>query len=567
MKRAIYLLLLLPFALWSSEQQELRRVRAHLLLGDARSAAAQAHVALQLFPHSKPLVKACVEALCACGEACRALELCKQSEALEDRELLEIVAWGVLRSSVDAPQMTLRLSALAAAASTKDARAVPMLLHSLRGSSAPERRLAAELAAQFGDRPIQEELLRLLQEERVWYVRLAVIDAVAELRIRGAEALLQQILIHPRTSAEEMAASMAALAHLADGIDRAELRRLIRSARAGHRQLACELVAHFDDLDACRELLPLLRDSCPGVKVRALYVLGILSVNEQALWEHVEPLLQDPCVEVAIAAGWLAMRLGKDAGKRALKRALQDPHPQMRHLAAGALRTVGAFGTNLARKMLHATDDSYVKVNLALALIAQRSDLALACRTLHAFLLEPQQQLMWASAQGSLFSHIRPSRIRHSGQVPHYPRLIDQFVRLDLLSVLSTLHDPEALEMTKKFLQSQSWGITASAASVLVQEGDEEALGLVRELLGDSDERVRMQAALVLADVGRDPIATQTLIDAYPDVGMERKLQLLEALGRIGDAKSIPFLVQAMQEPFHGLRVAAASALIQCLTH
>ena len=52
-----------------------------------------------------------------------------------------------------------------------------------------------------------------------------------------------------------------------------------------------------------------------------------------------------------------------------------------------------------------------------------------------------------------------------------------------------------------------------------MEEGNEQALGIVRELLKDSDEKIRVQAALILAILGSDTSAVKVLQEAYPEDG------------------------------------------------
>jgi len=42
-------------------------------------------------------------------------------------------------------------------------------------------------------------------------------------------------------------------------------------------------------------------------------------------------------------------------------------------------------------------------------------------------------------------------------------------------------------------------------------------------------------------------------------------LHILEALGRIGNADSLGFLMSVFNEPFPILKIAAAAAVIQCV--
>jgi HEAT repeat protein len=116
-------------------------------------------------------------------------------------------------------------------------------------------------------------------------------------------------------------------------------------------------------------------------------------------------------------------------------------------------------------------------------------------------------------------------------------------------------------------LRRQEWGITGAAALTLLQEGDESSLQLVQTLLTDPDEKVRVQAALILALFGKDPAALQVLMQSYAGAHKELKIHILEALGAVGDLSSASFLLDLLKEPFQMTRVVAASALIQCIYH
>ena len=113
----------------------------------------------------------------------------------------------------------------------------------------------------------------------------------------------------------------------------------------------------------------------------------------------------------------------------------------------------------------------------------------------------------------------------------------------------------------------EKWGVSAAAAATLLEEGDEEAFSLVRSLLTEEDQKIRIQAALILGLFGSDPAAIKVLQEAYPTANRELKVHILEALGHIGDPQSVPFLVEILKEPFQMMRVVAASALIQSLSH
>jgi HEAT repeat protein len=142
---------------------------------------------------------------------------------------------------------------------------------------------------------------------------------------------------------------------------------------------------------------------------------------------------------------------------------------------------------------------------------------------------------------------------------------VNQVVRLELLNILAIVKEPMAQEGIKKFLQQKKWGISGVAAALLLSEGDESALEIVKNLLADPDKNIRVQAALILALWGRDEGALTVLREAYPQVSRDMKEKILEGMGRVGAPSSIPFLIETFNDPFQTLRVIAAAACLECL--
>jgi HEAT repeat protein len=125
----------------------------------------------------------------------------------------------------------------------------------------------------------------------------------------------------------------------------------------------------------------------------------------------------------------------------------------------------------------------------------------------------------------------------------------------------------KAKQTLREFLKNQVGKVPNFAAATLLEEGDEEEVALVKELLNDPDERIRLQAAFILALRGREVSALKVLKEAYPHADREMKIHILEAIAQIGDRESIPFLLEIFKEPFQVMRIIAASALIKCLYH
>lgn len=581
MRRSITLgLLLFPLVALAEENaletKAVKRVYNHLLIEDPYSALADAQSSLKNYPDSKALRLVMIRSLCALGNEVEALEewneLVKvENELLSDRASLEMLAWGVLKKGGSSNQLVIRANALIGAMLTKDVKAIPLILDALKGSNSMLRALAVQMAAAYGDFPFQDEVARLFKEEKVWHVRLELIKAVGQLRMTEAKEHLLEIISHPRTLAEEKVAAIIALVNMYDSIEDRELACLIQSNRAGLRQLACQVISHLHLTDKAPFLLPLFSDSHSDVRMAALNTLALLEVHEiqgEPIMNIVPiaRLMDDRVPEVAITASWLAFLQQDKRGAASLKRWIQKGDLKHARLAAGALAITGQQGAALSLKLLKKHTDPYVQVTLALGLIGQRVATDIACQTIDTH-LKKKELWMWDTAGNPLFRSLAPSRVPHMAQVPNYPSVVDQITRLDLLQVLCIMEYPKALDAVKEFLQTHVWGAVGAAAAMLIQEGDDEALDVVRTLLNDPDEKVRIQAALILALLGGDTEAVKVLREVYPKVGKELKIQIIEAVARVGDAESIPFLLERLNEPFQVMRVVAATAIIQCLYH
>lgn len=550
-----------------SEEEGVRRVRAHLLIEDSQSALSEAQELATLYPESLSANTTLIEALAANGLEEQALDLWNQltthhPNLLYDRHLLEELAWGVLQKGTLSTQYGVRLSATIGAFLTRDVRAVPILLKMMRDSNAVIRSVAVQMSTAYRDAPLKDEITRLMRDEKVWMVRLEVIKAAGALRMKDLAGNLQTLVQSEKTTIEERQVAITALLEMYDQISLPELQTLARSNRAGLRHLACSIAAHFRMKEAKEEIIRLIQDTHSAVRIAALDAFGLFYYQDSET-KVLSAALTDSDPAVAITASWSAYLMDPALGEKHMAKWLSDSLPENRRLAAAALAAVGKKGVPLAVKTLQTSNDPYVKANVALGLLGQRIEVKSCCDLIYDFLKEEKRMWMMDTKPNPLFQVLAPSQVRHKDQIPNYPEAIDQMTRLNLVALLALVEDPRALPALKSFLQRKAWGISGVAAATLIQEGDESALEIVRELINDSEANVRMQACLVLAMFGKDESVVRELQGAYSGADHERKLHILEALGRVGNAQSYSFLVSVLREPFPILRVAAAAALIQ----
>ena len=105
----------------------------------------------------------------------------------------------------------------------------------------------------------------------------------------------------------------------------------------------------------------------------------------------------------------------------------------------------------------------------------------------------------------------------------------------------------QAQEAVKSFLQNQTWGVTGAAAATLLKREMKRIYQWFATCLHDPEEKVRVQAALILAMVGSDPSAVKVLQEAYPRVDRDMKGAYPGGDRHIGDPQSIPFLLKILE--------------------
>lgn len=549
-----------------------RRMHAYLLLEDYPGAYQEAKEAWETDPHCKEKLFFYLKSLAALNKEREVLdlftgnfEICK-----DDRSILEAVAWSVIRKGQESTQYGVRLISLIGAHLTNDAKAVDIILHSMEDQNAVIRSVAVHLAARFHDLPFQEKIQKMFNKEKIWFVRLELINAAGEMKIKALASELFAIAASTTVTYEERALAIESLVKIYDRVDRRELEELAHSPKGGLRSLACELVSHLHRKDADEIILPLLNDPLADVRVKALNTLALVILPEREDKEVLQPLIQnalkDSHPEVSITAGWVATRFFPHLIENHWEKWILQSDEEYARFAATALAATGQAGVKRGFEIISRSNDPYVKMNLALGLIGQRQHVNLCCDILVEG-LKLEHKWMWDQKHNDLFTVLTPSRIRHVDHIPHYPEAVDQMTRLQLLSLLSIVEDPRAEKEIRGFLQKKKWGITGFAAVTLLREGDDASLEAVEKLLTDPDTKVRVQAALVMAFFGKDPSVVPILQEAYFQADHEMKGYILEAMGNMGTIDHAPFFMEAWQESSQVLRVIAASSFLQCLNH
>lgn len=568
----IWLSLFVSNKSFAEEEKLAERIYAHLLIKDTASACKEASLNVQNYPFSQPLWEAYITALGEAGYEREMITAWKTYNALDpalkNQKLLEHMAWSIIKKGSGAPSPITRAIALLGAFYAQDARGVKVIREFLYDSNSLLRNLALQLSSQMRDATLCEGVLHCLRHEKVWRVRLEAIKAVGMMKITTAKPTLVALIADDKTTAEEKVSAIHSLVHLLDAVNRYEVIQLAKSNRAGLRVLACEVVAYFNLEPELDQIFPLLKDHSSEVRAAALQVFGILrisSYNGQSLASVAALMTADRDQMVAVTAGWVLTLNDPNNGQQFFQNLMSHEDSKLRLLATSALCACGKYAFPLAIQEFNSNKDIFVQMNLALLLINQRQETEKSAQVLYEGFIHAKERWMWLE-QG-VFRSIAPSNLSFEDALDQHPEIVNQLVHLEILNLMVILNYPKAQEAITEFLQQKTWGISGTAAALLLTEGDEGALDLVKNLITHPHYKVRIQAALILALWGRGEDAISVLEQAYSTADRELKEKIIEGIGSIGATSSIPFLLTCLEESSQTLRIIAACALLQSLYH
>lgn len=556
-----------------NEPMVLSRLQAYLCLPDHQLAVIEAKHAILHYPASKKMMEAALKIYAKSGEEDKAIQLLNEYRQKFPgdeipRECLEEVCWGVIEKGAKSSSPLVRAIALIAAAVGDDTRGVVLLAHHVSDPHRAVRGLAVEFSSHFRDATLQDAILERLKKEQDSEVRLALFSAVGAMKIREAEKNLLAVLENDRASHEEKAVAITSLALLKETVSEKDITQLISNSRASMRALAAKLVESHAMKESCHLLLPLLADTHSGVRESVLLTLGSLrveTVENRSICDIIQPLLNDTSPSVSIASAWVLTLNQSPLGHITLSQWLESQNQQERIMAAAAIAGAGKYGFPLTVRAFKRAQDPYVRLNLALALVHHGVHEASGLQEIFKAVMSHPEK--WMTKEFGRFETIVPCDVSHRADIPNYPEALNQTTRLELLNLLAIKEHPGALEAAAHFLKERPWGVTGAAAALLLTEGDSEALVLIRELLNDPSEKVQLQAALLLAAWGNDKDALIILEKLYPRALRHQKEHIVEAVGRIGDKSSLPFLLKCLEDPHQTLRMIAASSILKTLYH
>ncbi len=568
----LFFVFLLSYPLFSDENA-LKRIHAHLIISDPTTACIEASKNLSQNSDNQSYFEAYIKALSMAGNESRLIAavqdyLIRFPESKLKNEVLEHLSWGVIENARNSSAPMIRVFALLGAFFANDAKGVKIIHKALLDPNSFLRGAALQLSTQLRDSKIQNQVLRLAKQEPLFVIRLTAIKALGSMKTAESKETLEKIIASNTSEYEEKVAAIKSLSQIMDTAKRQEIEFLTKSPFSYHRLLACELVLNQELVSDIDLIIPLLKDNQRDIRRAALELIGVLRIDrfsEESILNQISPLLQDMDSQVAVTAAYVLLLNDNKKGSFALKPYFTHEQKEIRLLAASALAKSGKYGLNLMKEIFHETEDPYIKINLSLGLIGQREMTESAAHGMYEKFSEIHEKVTWIEC--GIFRYFAPSHMEKDELFPNEKEAKNQIARLEILNILSILQYKKAEEGIKNFLQENKWGVSAMASLLLLSEGDESAIDLVKHLTKDPDEKIRIQAALVLSLWDSCGEGLSMLQEFYPTADREMKERILEGVGRIGSTASIPFLLECMNEPFQSLRIIAASAMLQTLYH
>jgi HEAT repeat protein len=558
-----YLIVFMFVSKLLANQPLLRQIEAKTVIKDFQGALFDVEMALKENPDELQLLKWKVTLLAKICSEKSLLECFKTyqkvaKEPYADRDLLEIVSWGVIEEAFHSSSPELRFYALLGAYQSQQAQGVQLLLKALNDPHALIRAISCQMSGGLRDQSLKEKIYSVFLNDPDFRVHLEALRSLGQMKCLFAKEALVSLVSNSKLSQEERGVALEALVTLTEGVNEKELKSLVLSHRLGFRLLSCRLVEWFDEETDPQLLKPLLNDPIGDVRCAAVHALG----ERQTCFDELYPLLKDEDIRVAIHA---AFALKKNEGIEFLKQTLLHPKKEIRCLSAKALSSMGVHGQEALLETFKKTTEFLPKLNLALGVVKTQKEL----KEVSQFLVEAitQEHTLLIKKEESLFEVIMENTSKESGFLFEKKESVDQRVRFQLLNQLALLDPVRALEASRVFLKKKRGGFTSDISSILLKEGDEEALEIIKELLNDKDPEIRLESALVLAFWGREGKTLEILENGYHEATGDVKRRILEAISQLGMIEAVPFLVKVLFEPHQTLRVLAAGALLRTLSN
>lgn len=575
-----YQLILAILLLWTHTLSSSAGLSNSLLkesIGDIKGALKDVDEQIQL-QTSTELISKQIILLCRLDMFSQAHSLWKENKAQFSkgdryyRKALEELCWLKLRQGFNAGSLETRRVCLIAAALQNDARSLPFIVQSLESNNAWVRHLATQLSANYLDKQLWDHIESKFLETGSYVWLKQVVNIVSNVPLKGWESNLSSLLKRDDVPHDLFVMAAAALITLKETAENYDIEVLLEGKPAVEQALfKGQAIAKLSHNPSKQEILSLLSNTSDEVLIvtcRSLMLRPSISLDVEIIKKLKE--LQNRKDHVKLASS--ALLLVKERDQKSedyITEFLTSADLDIALLACAYAKSCGPILLDGMKKQLPLVSNLYVKANLLYSI----------------FLLEEE-----AGVGQSYLSKEAKAILQHSTFSPtsyYYPLLgIEVFVpygfkdssiyadktaveQLTFLSIIEAWasRDPEkARESLEELLVNLSLQNMQLAMEVSVTEQLYNTESLLYDLLHHSDDRVSLEAAILLAQLKKEKKVISSLQDKYQKASYKKKFRILEALLAIAEGESWDFLEECMAEPYGQLSYIAAASLLKSLS-
>ncbi len=421
----------------------------------------------------------------------------------------------------NAPKWSDRATAAHSLGQLGVARAIPVLMASMRDPHEDTRTVKLAAAKALGQMAAAEAVPLLVAE-------LGTLDEWASPRIAeilvafGATAvppLIETLASEENTNARVWAAQI--LGRIGASAAENHLITLLKDRYESVRLSAAEALGRLKSRQAVNSLVQVaMKDPVAPVRAEAAQALG--TIGDKDVLDNLVMLLSDPDYWSRLRA-IEAIELIAPEDPAVLETALRDPSPEIRRRAAVALERIGF----LNRSINEIASPDRIKQ-----------------RTAHRVLVEMGR----AGLVESILAYLDHENFR---------------VRSRIVDVLAEVGDDRATASIQAHISDPMWPVRARAIEAIARLNPSGGLEMILPGLSDGEETVREVAirAVKILGISVEDSATESVIQHFDNPNAEIRASVVEALSRIKSPRVEQMLGQAMQDPNPEVRLRAVKVV------
>ena len=552
-----------------------KKVRAHIAIGDIQTSIK----ILSTAPiRSKKILELELEAYAALCDEGALIQSLKAFDTLfpDEKDLsmrtLDTVCWSIIKKACKSSSIPTRYEGLLAAFLAQDAKGIAQLYNGFSDSSLILRNFCTHLAKYMRDDHILEKVHDIFLNDPSFEAKILAIQAIGSTRFENAKEELFSIFEKELTR-EEKGNAILAFVEMDTDVSSMVIEKIYKSPHASLRMLSLELILSHLKTDCIRFVIELTNDATLDVRIQALQTLGVLCQADLKEFHDIQNLAEKFATSdeayVSLSSLWILLRNCSLESTYSIcerfKKWINSENPQTRLYAIAALCHAGPSALPLLKEIATHSNDPYAALNASLALLKYQKEKDLVKHTLIKSLDTLIDRI--GMREFGIFSAIGPSHQTHDPLTPRCPETEDLMTRLRLVETLAICDEKIAQDKVLHMLSEKTWGVSANAMALLLQEGPLSSLDLIKPLLYDPSPSISLQAALFLSSTTQDKDALSVLVQQYKSAPIETKEMILFALGQMHSPEAIGFLRQVLVDRSQILRIKAATAILQCINH